>query len=327
MTKRKVIIDCDPGIDDALAIMLACRSPELEILGITIVSGNINGYQCAENALQILKVMNRLDIPVYLGATQPLLRDMVVAEETHGSDGLGGVKFEKIENIRYQEGAVDFILNTLKTEEHVSVLAIGPLTNIALALQADKAAVSRMDELVLMGGAFKSHGNCSPVAEFNFWADPDAAEMVLNQLGRPITMVGLDVTREVVLTPNYIELLRQFKDPVADCIVDITRFYLDFHWEQERTLGCVINDPLAIAYFIHPSICSGKAYYVDVVTEGKAIGMSMVDVGNIYKRKPNCFVLTQVQARAFMEMFMTRLFPEHKEDITAVLSNEKYGYE
>lgn len=327
MTKRKVIIDCDPGIDDALAIMLACRSPELEILGITIVSGNINGYQCAENALQILKVMNRLDIPVYLGATQPLLRDMVVAEETHGSDGLGGVKFEKIENVRYQEGAVDFILNTLKTEEHVSVLAIGPLTNIALALQTDKAAVSRMDELVLMGGAFKSHGNCSPVAEFNFWADPDAAEMVLNQLGRPITMVGLDVTREVVLTPNYIELLRQFKDPVADCIVDITRFYLDFHWEQERTLGCVINDPLAIAYFIDSSICSGKAYYVDVVTEGKAIGMSMVDVGNIYKRKPNCFVLTQVQARAFMEMFMTRLFPDHREDITAVLSNEKYGYE
>lgn len=106
-----------------------------------------------------------------------------------------------------------------------------------------------------MGGAFKSHGNCSPVAEFNFWADPDAAEMVLNQLDRPITMVGLDVTREVVLTPNYIELLRQFNDPAADFIVDITRFYLDFHWEQERTLGCVINDPLAIAYFIDPSIC------------------------------------------------------------------------
>lgn len=327
MTRRKVIIDCDPGIDDALAIMLACRSPELEILGLTIVSGNINGYQCAENALHILKVMDRLDIPVYLGATRPLLRDMVVAEETHGEDGLGGVKFEKIEDVRYREGAVDFILNTLKTEDNVSVLAIGPLTNIALALQTDKSALSRMDELVLMGGAFKSHGNCSPVAEFNFWADPDAAEMVLNQLNRPITMVGLDVTREVVLTPNYIELLRQFNDPAADFIVDITRFYLDFHWEQERTLGCVINDPLAIAYFIDPSICSGKAYYVDVVTEGKAIGMSMVDVGGIFKKEPNCFVLTQVHSRAFMEMFMTRLFPEHQSDISLVLSNEKYGCE
>ena len=327
MSRRKVIIDCDPGIDDALAIMLACRSPELEILGLTIVSGNINGYQCAENALHILKVMDRLDIPVYLGATRPLLRDMVVAEETHGEDGLGGVKFEKIEDVRYREGAVDFILNTLKMEDNVSVLAIGPLTNIALALQTDKSALSRMDELVLMGGAFKSHGNCSPVAEFNFWADPDAAEMVLNQLDRPITMVGLDVTREVVLTPNYIELLRQFNDPVADFIVDITRFYLDFHWEQERTLGCVINDPLAIAYFIDPSVCSGKAYYVDVVTEGKAIGMSMVDVGGIYKKDPNCLVLTQVHAKDFMEMFMTRLFPEHKTDIISVLSNEKYGCE
>lgn len=322
--KRKVIIDCDPGIDDALALMLACASPELDVLGITIVAGNINANQCAENALKVLKKMDRLDIPVYLGAFGPLYRDTVIAEETHGLDGLGGVALENVESVRYQEGAVSFITETLQQTKDVSILAIGPLTNIALALENDKSAFSNLNELVVMGGSFKSHGNCSPVAEFNFWADPHAAEKVMNDLDRPITMVGLDVTRKVVLIPNYIELLNQLKNPKADFIVDITRFYLDFHWVQERTLGCVINDPLAIAYFIDPSICNGKSYYVDVVTEGKAIGMSMVDAGCISKKTPNCLVLTDVSTERFMKMFLTRLFPEHLDDIEAVLNCSKY---
>ncbi|MDO4288003.1 MAG: nucleoside hydrolase [Eubacterium sp.] len=325
MTKRNVIIDCDPGIDDALALMLACASEELNILGITIVSGNIRGEQCAENALQVLKLMGRLDIPVYLGETRPLRRDIVAAEETHGDDGLGGVTLPPVEEVRYQKDAIEFLRTSLTENEDVTVLAIGPLTNIAVLLEKYPEAARRMRELIFMGGAFKSHGNCSPVAEFNFWADPDAAGYVLNHLGRPTTMVGLDVTREVVLTPNYRELLHQLKEAQADFIVAITRFYTDFHWAQERTLGCVINDPLAVAYLLDPSICGGEDYYVDVVTEGKAIGMSMVDVGGITGKAPNCRVLTQVDAKAFMVLFLNRLFPAHRRDIDAVLDTERYG--
>lgn len=324
MIKKKVIIDCDPGIDDSLAIMLALKSEELEVVGITITSGNVHAKKGAENALKILKELNRLDIPVYIGSCDPLERELITAEDTHGSDGLGESFLPKVEETSYKEGAIDFILETLK-EDDITIIALGPLTNIAVALEKNKDIMRNMKELVLMGGAFNSFGNCSQVAEFNFWVDPHAAEKVFRDLKKKITMVGLDVTRECVLTPNYIEMIKQFNEPLGDLIVKITRFYVDFHWEQERTLGCVINDPLAVAYFINPELCSGKEYYVDVVTEGKAIGMSLVDEGNFYKEKPNCLVLTEVNSKAFMEMFLTRIFPNHKKDILEVLNNSKYG--
>jgi len=304
MSKKKVIIDCDPGIDDSLAIILALKSEELEVKGITIVSGNVHGKKGAENALKILKELDRLDIPVYLGECNPIERELITAED--------------------KEGAVDFILNELKSED-ITVIALGPLTNIAKALERDCVGIRKIKELILMGGAFKSFGNCSQVAEFNFWVDPHAVEKVFKELKRKITMVGLDVTRQCVLTPNYIEMIKQFNEPLGDLIVNITRFYVDFHWIQERTLGCVINDPLAVAYFINPELCLGKEYFVDIVTEGKAIGMTLVDEGNFYREKPNCLVLTEVNSKGFMEMFLTRIFPNHKNDVISVLNNSKYG--
>lgn len=324
MIKKKVIIDCDPGIDDALAIMLALKSEELEVVGITITSGNVHGKKGAENALKILKELNRLDVQVYLGSCEPLKRELITAEDTHGCDGLGESFLPKVEEYVYKEGAIDFILETVKSQD-VSIIALGPLTNIAMCLEKDAESMRCLRELVLMGGAFKSFGNCSQVAEFNFWVDPHGAEKVFKELNRKITMVGLDVTRQCILTPNYIEMIKQFKKPLGDFIVKITKFYVDFHWNQERTLGCVINDPLAVAYFINQDLCSGMEYYVDIVTEGKAIGMSLVDEGNFYREKPNCLVLTEVDSKGFMEMFLTRIFPEHKKDILHILNNNKYG--
>lgn len=326
MDKRKIIIDCDPGIDDSLAIMLALNSEELDVLGITIVSGNVHGEKGAKNALKILKKLNRLDVDVYIGEVNPIKRELITAEDTHGEDGLGETFLEEVTEVSYKEGAVDFIIESLKSEEDVSIIALGPLTNIAKAIETDKETMKNLKELVLMGGAFKSHGNCSQVAEFNFWVDPHGAEKVFNELGKNITMVGLDVTREIVLTPNYIEMIKQFNEPLGDLIVDITRFYVDFHWMQERTLGCVINDPLAVAYFIDRSLCSGEEYYVDIVTEGKAIGMSLVDEGNFYRKNPNCLVLREVDSKRFMRMFLSRLFKEHIKDIDIVLDSDKYSY-
>ncbi|MDU6633885.1 MAG: nucleoside hydrolase [Clostridium perfringens] len=325
MDKRKVIIDCDPGIDDALAIILALKSKEIEVIGITTVSGNVESLQGAKNALKVLKLLGRLDIPVYLGESKPIKRELVTAQDTHGEDGLGETFLEEVSSEYIRENGVDFILNTLKNQENVSIIALGPLTNLCRAIEKDSETFHRVKEIVSMGGAYKSHGNCSPVAEFNYWVDPHGAREFLKRFNGEFTMVGLDVTREIVLTPNLREMIHQFKDEIGDFIYDITRFYVDFHWEQERTLGCVINDPLAVEYFINRELCEGFKAYVDIACEDISMGQSVVDVADFYKRRKNVFVLDKVNSKEFMVSFLNKIFPSHKEDIKNVLNNPKYG--
>lgn len=325
MDKRKVIVDCDPGIDDALAIILALKSKEIEVIGITTVSGNVESLQGAKNALKVLKLLGRLDIPVYLGESKPIKRELVTAQDTHGEDGLGETFLEEVSSEYIRENGVDFILNTLKNHENVSIIALGPLTNLCRAIEKDSETFHRVKEIVSMGGAYKSHGNCSPVAEFNYWVDPHGAREFLKKFNGEFTMVGLDVTREIVLTPNLREMIHQFKDEIGDFIYDITRFYVDFHWEQERTLGCVINDPLAVEYFINRELCEGFKAYVDIACEDISMGQSVVDVADFYKRRKNVFVLDKVNSKEFIISFLNKIFPSHKEDIKNVLNNPKYG--
>lgn len=325
MDKRKVIIDCDPGIDDALAIILALKSKEIEVIGITTVSGNVESLQGAKNALKVLKLLGRLDIPVYLGEGKPVKRELVTAQDTHGEDGLGETFLEEVSSEYIRENGVDFILNTLKNHENVSIIALGPLTNLCRAIEKDSESFHRVKEIVSMGGAYKSHGNCSPVAEFNYWVDPHGVREFLKKFNGEFTMVGLDVTREIVLTPNLREMIHQFKDEIGDFIYDITRFYVDFHWEQERTLGCVINDPLAVEYFINRELCEGFKAYVDIACEDISMGQSVVDVADFYKKRKNVFVLDKVNSKEFMVSFLNKIFPIHKEDIKNVLNNPKYG--
>lgn len=317
MEKRKVIIDCDPGIDDSLAILLAINSPELEVLGLTITSGNVPAQLGAKNALKALQMCQRLDIPVYIGEELPLERELVTAQDTHGEDGVGENFYEDVDaKILY--GGVDFIIDTLKNNKDVSIIALGPLTNIAKALMKDKKAFDNLDEFVSMGGAFRIHGNCSPVAEFNYWVDPHGADYVYKNLPKKIHMVGLDVTRKIVLTPNIIEFINRLDKDMAKYITEITRFYIDFHWEQEGIIGCVINDPLAVAYFIDRSLLRGFDSYVEVVHDGVAVGQSIVDSFNFYKNEPNSHVLTEVDEKAFMKMFLKRIFKEHESYIESI---------
>lgn len=321
--KRKVIIDCDPGIDDSLALLLALNSPELDVIGITIVSGNVPANQGAKNALKVLKLLKREDIKVYIGESTPLVRELVTAEDTHGEDGLGETNYEEAD-IEINYNGIDFILDSAK-EGDVSIIALGPLTNLAKALEKDEDSFNMINEIVSMGGAFKSHGNCSQVAEFNYWVDPHSVKEVFDKSKVPFSMVGLDVTREIVLTPNLIEVINQIGGEIGKFIVDITRFYVDFHWKQERTLGCVINDPLAVAYFIDRSICEGFTSYLDIVVDGIAMGQTLVDVGEFYRKEHNGLVLTKVDSKKFMEMFLYRLFPNNIMDIDLILNNKKYG--
>ena len=218
-----------------------------------------------------------------------------------------------------EKDAVSYITDTLREKQGVSIIAIGPLTNIAKALQKDLEAFEQLDEFVSMGGSYKSHGNCSPVAEYNYWCDPDAAKYVYENLRTKIHMVGLDVTRKIVLTPNILEYMQILDTEKGEFVKNITRFYYDFHWEYERVIGCVINDPLAVAYFLNRELCSGFEAYTTVETEGISIGQSVVDAMNFWKKEENSIVLTEVDAKEFMVMFLHRVFGKSEQEIRTIL--------
>lgn len=320
MIRKKVIIDCDPGIDDAFALILALKCEELDILGITTLGGNIQAITSAKNALKILKLMGRLDIPVYLGAEGPLKRKLVTAKEVHGKDGLGNAFLEEAEESLIRENATDFILSTLKEQEDVSIVALAPLTNLAIAMDKDMDTFNKVKEVVCMGGALKVPGNCSPVGEFNFWADPHAAQYVLENIKAPFTMVGLDVTSKVALTPIHRELFRHFDTPVSKFLFDSSRFYFDFYWEKKRTIGCLLHDVLALAYFVDNTLCQGFNSYVEVATEGVAMGRPIADEENFYGKNPNCLVLTEVNKDKFFKLFFDKVFGEFKKDYEKILN-------
>ena len=220
---------------------------------------------------------------------------------------------------RKKKDAVSYITDTLREKQGVSIIAIGPLTNIAKALQKDPEAFEQLDEFVSMGGSYKSHGNCSPVAEYNYWCDPDAAKYVYENLRTKIHMVGLDVTRKIVLTPNILEYMQILDTEKGEFIKNITRFYYDFHWEYERVIGCVINDPLAVAYFLNRELCRGFEAYTTVETEGISIGQSVVDAMNFWKKEENSIVLTEVDEKEFMVMFLHRIFGKSEQEIRTIL--------
>lgn len=314
---RKVIIDCDPGIDDSLAIMLALQSKELEVIGITIVAGNSPVDLGFENAKKILKHMNRLDVPVFKGAEHPIKKDFVNALDTHGEDGLGESFLPNVDGYEQSISALEFLSKTLHTTK-CHVIAIGPMTNLAQLIEKDEDAFNKIESLVSMGGTYKSHGNCSPVAEYNYWEDPESASIVYKQMTKiqkKIHMIGLDVTRKIVLTPellNYIEELNQVE---GDFIRRITKFYFKFHLEWEHLVGCVINDPLAIAYFINPDICTGFDSFVDIETESISRGQSLVDAYSFYRKPSNAMIMTQVDVKEFFYMFFERLLKLDRDQL------------
>lgn len=322
MMKRRVIIDCDPGIDDSLALMLALSMEELDVAGVTVVCGNSPVDMGAANARKVLKYMGRLDIPVFTGADRPLKREYVDALDTHGSDGLGESFLPQVPGYEQDMGAVDFLATTVK-EGPCSVIALGPLTNLALLYQRDPGAFGQIQEIVSMGGNFRSHGNCSPVAEYNCWADPDGAALVYEAaagLGKKISMVGLDVTRKIVLTPDLLEYAKRLDPGMGNFIEAITKFYFDFHWRQEHLIGCVINDPLAVAYFVDRTLCQGLEAYVQVETQGISMGQTVVDSMGFYGKKPNAVVLTRTDPVRFFKMFFGRLLDVEETELDLIPS-------
>lgn len=327
--KRNVIIDCDPGIDDSLALMLALSMEELNVEAITIVCGNCPVEMGFANAKRILKQMGRLDIPIFKGEERPLKREYVNALDTHGSDGLGESFLPEVPGYEQSMDAVEFLekrfggadLLEENEGEDCSVIALGPMINLARLIQRKPEAFARIRELVSMGGNFRSHGNCSPVAEYNYWVDPDAAALVYEttaKLGKKITMVGLDVTRQIVLTPDLLEYMKRLDPEMGGFVQAITKFYFQFHWEWEHLIGCVINDPLAVAYFADRSLCNGIEAYTAVETGGISLGQTVVDSMNFYRKEANALVLTQTDAAGFFKLFFARLLNRKEEELDLI---------
>ncbi|MEM9423713.1 MAG: nucleoside hydrolase [Spirochaetota bacterium] len=333
--RHKVIMDVDPGIDDTLAILFARLAPQIELLGLTVVAGNVSLSKGCRNALYALHFAGDHSTPVFAGAAKPLRREHVAAEETHGSDGYGELhKIPAYQPLQQKldgspERAVhqqpDFMLRTLEQYPHeVSILALGPLTNLALAWREAPETLAKAKQIIVMGGSARHPGNCSPVAEYNFWVDPHAAHLLFtSELAEKITMLGLDVTHRIVFSPNLREVVRMLDTPLARFVYDLTRFYVDFHWAQEKTLGCVINDPLVPAFLLRPQSVRRKPAYVDICTEGPAMGQSVVDFAGLWHGgKSPVQVGVEVDVPQFFALFLETLFPEFSDDLEILLRQE-----
>jgi len=264
----RVIIDTDPGVDDALALLLAMRSPELKIEAITAVAGNVPLELTLPNALRMVEIAGRTDLPVAAGAKAPLVRRLVTAAYAHGENGLGGAVFPEPKIKPVSEPAAQFIQQLVRRYPgEVTLITIGPLTNVATALNSDPELAAMVKSLVMMGGSL-SGGNITPAAEFNVYVDPEAARIVF-QSGIPITMVGLDVTRKTSLTEDHVRLLEAAQNPVSQAAAKIARNALNHNREQGFLVGPNMHDSLAVAGFLDPSLLKWKQYYVDVETVGE----------------------------------------------------------
>lgn len=276
--QSRVIIDTDPGVDDAFALLLAMRSPELKIEAITPVAGNVPLDLTLPNALRMVEIAGRTDIPVAAGAKAPMVRRLVTAAYAHGENGLGGAVFPEPTTKPVNEPAAELIRQIIrKYPGEVTLITLGPLTNVAAAFAGDSDLASKVRGLVMMGGSL-SGGNITPAAEFNIYVDPEAARIVF-QSGIPITMVGLDVTRKTALTEDHVKQLTAGKSAVSQAAAKIARNAIDHNRSQGFLIGPNMHDSLAVTAFLDPSILTFENYYVDVevngeLTAGQTLGYS-----------------------------------------------------
>lgn len=276
MSAKSIIIDCDPGVDDAIALMLALRSPELAVMGITVVAGNVPLALTQRNARQICELMGRPDMPVYAGCPRPLVRSLITAEDVHGRTGLDGATLPQPTMPLQQAHAVSYLIDTLRaTPDPLTIATLGPLTNIAAAIIQAPDICQHIDTLVMMGGGI-AHGNITPVAEFNIYVDPHAAHVVFDA-GIPITFISLDVTHQVLTTPERLSALVAIGSPMSQVAVDILSHYGKADQEKLGTIGAPLHDPCVIAYLLNPTLFTTYSGRVQVeINSPLTLGQTVV---------------------------------------------------
>jgi purine nucleosidase len=306
---RKIIIDTDPGQDDALAILLALSSPELEVIGITAVAGNVPLALTEKNARKICELAGKRDVPVYAGAIRPMVRPLVTAENVHGKTGLDGPDLPEPTMPLQEQHGVDFIIETLmrEAEGSVTLCPLGPLTNIALAMIREPAIVPRIREIVLMGGGYFEQGNITPSAEFNIYVDPHAADVVFRS-GVPITMMPLDVTHKALTTKKRIDAFRAVGTPVCSAAAELLDFFDRYDEQKYGTDGGPLHDPCVIAYLIKPALFSGRHCHVVIETSSElTMGSTVVDWWGVTEGKKNAQVMRDIDADGFFALLLERI--------------------
>ncbi|WP_170363306.1 nucleoside hydrolase [Ruegeria arenilitoris] len=310
MTARKIIIDTDPGQDDAVAILLALASPdEIEVLGITAVAGNVPLELTAKNARIVCELAGRTDIPVFAGCDRPLKRPLITAEHVHGKTGLDGPVLPDPQMPLAEGHGVDFIIDTLRAQDSgtVTLCPLGPLTNIATAFQKAPDIVERVQEIVLMGGAYFEVGNITPTAEFNIHVDPEAADIVFKS-GVPIVVMPLDVTHKALVTKPRNDAFRALGTKVGIAVAEMTDFFERFDKEKYGSEGAPLHDPCVTAYLIRPELFSGRHVNVEIETQSDlTLGMTVADWWGVTDRKPNALFIGDVDADGFFALLTERL--------------------
>ncbi len=309
MPPHRIILDCDPGQDDAIAILLALASPdEIQILALTTVAGNVPLARTTRNAQQILALAGRADITVHAGCARPILRPLETAEYVHGETGLNGAVLPEPTTPVATAHAVDVIIETILREPPgtVTLCAIGPLTNVALAIIKEPSIVPRLCQVVLMGGSMEL-GNVTAAAEFNIHVDPHAARVVF-EAGAPIVMMGLDVTHKALVTAERLARIQAIGTPVARTCAGLLDFYNRYDQDRYHIPGAPLHDPCVIAYLLQPGLFSGQRRRVEIETEGThTTGRTVVDWWQRSPREPNALVINDVAADGFFDLLCERL--------------------
>lgn len=305
---QRIILDTDPGIDDALAILLALISPELELAGVSVTGGNCTLADGVRNALNVLALAGRSDVPVFPGVALPLIRPPFTAPETHGDAGLGYARLRDAATRPASEHAVDMIIREILAHPgDVTLVAVAPLTNVALAIRKEPRIVAAVREVIIMGGALRADGNTTPLAEFNFYVDPHAAHIVLHS-GVPITLIPWDITKDILLTQAQVDHLLTIDSPVSRFVADATRFYIEFHQEYFGYAGCSVNDPAALALAFAPDLARTIPLYVDIELASElTIAKTVGDFLGQSKREPNVRAVVEFDTARFIAIFVERL--------------------
>jgi len=310
MTERQpLIIDTDPGQDDAVAILLALASPEIHLLGITTVAGNVPLDLTEVNARKICDLAGRQDVPVFAGLSRPLVRRLVTAEHVHGRTGLDGPDLPPPQTPLQEQHAVDFIIETVRKEPSgsVTIAPIGPLSNIAMALQRAPDIAPRIKQIVLMGGGCLEGGNITPAAEFNIYVDPHAAAVVFGA-GIPITMMPLDVTHKALTTAKRNGALRAIGNRTCTAVAEMLGFFERFDEAKYGSDGGPLHDPCTVAWMIAPELFSGRHCNVEIETASElTMGMTVIDWWQVSGRPHNAFVVGDLDADAFFALITERL--------------------
>lgn len=301
MKKRKIILDCDPGHDDAIAIMLAARHPAIDLLGITIVAGNQTLNKTLVNGLNVCQKLD-INVPIHAGMPKPIMREQIVADNIHGESGLDGPKFSPLVRKAESKHAIQYIIDTLMNSDgDITLVPVGPLTNIAVAMRMQPAILPKIREIVLMGGAYGT-GNFTPSAEFNIYADPEAARVVFTS-GVPLVMMGLDLTNQTTCTADVISRMKKVGGPAGELFSDIMSFTLKTQYENYGLAGGPVHDATCIGYLINPDAFKMQDMYVEIdVNNGPCYGRTVCDELGVTGKQPNTKVGMTIDTKWFWDL-------------------------